>query len=169
MIQNIQDLYNFCQNNNHILYVKIFIYFIIYNCNQLINNLKFFKVRNKAIVPFVYSQIINLQAFLSSGKRNSLISNKIIQILSEVNNNVNFYMPLFAKAFILVYEKCEKYISQHLALPLFKAIQCFDPKFIQSNTANHNMEDYRVIKEFHFPTDALIQEWAIYCELRLLV
>ncbi|EXX79485.1 hypothetical protein RirG_005120 [Rhizophagus irregularis DAOM 197198w] len=25
------------------------------------------------------------------------------------------------------------------------------------------MEDYRVVKEFHFPTDALIQEWAIYC------
>ena len=127
--------------------------------------MEFFKVRNKAIVPFVYSRIINLQAFLSSGRRNPPISNEITQILNGVNYNIDPFIPLFARAFALAYEKCEKHISQHPALPLFKAIQCFDPRFIQSNIANHNMEDYGIIKEFHSPTDALIQEWAIYCGL----
>ena len=27
------------------------------------------------------------------------------------------------------------------------------------------MKNYRIIKEFQFSTDALIQEWAIYCGL----
>uniref|UniRef100_U9UKA6 HAT C-terminal dimerisation domain-containing protein n=1 Tax=Rhizophagus irregularis (strain DAOM 181602 / DAOM 197198 / MUCL 43194) TaxID=747089 RepID=U9UKA6_RHIID len=91
------------------------------------------------------------------------ISNEIIQVLSKINNNINLYIPLFAKAFTLVYEKSEKHISQHPALLFFKAIQCFDPRFIQSNSSNHNMENYRIIKEFYLPTDTLIQEWAIYC------
>ena len=64
---------------------------------------------------------------------------------------------------MLAYEKCEKHISQHPVLLLFKAIQCFDPRFIQSNVANHNMANYRIIKEFQSPTDTLIQEWVIYC------
>jgi hypothetical protein len=65
----------------------------------------------------------------------------------------------------LANEKCEKHISHHPALLFFKAIQCFDPRFIQSNSSNHNMENYRIIKEFYLPTDTLIQEWAIYCGL----
>ena len=89
--------------NNSILYWCIILF-------RLINDLEFFKVRNKAIAPFVYSRITNLQAFLSLGKRNPLISNEIIQVLSEVINNIDPYIPLFAKAFTLAYKKCEKYI-----------------------------------------------------------
>ena len=120
-------------------------------------------MRNKAIAPFVYSRTTALQAFLSSGKRNPPISNEILQTLSEVNQNIEAFIPLFSKAFTLAYEKCEKHITRHPALSLFKAIQCFDPRFIQSNTANHNMENYGIIKEFQFSSDTLIQEWAIYC------
>ena len=104
-----------------------------------------------------------LQAFLSSGMRNPPISNEIFQILNEANQDFRQFIPLFSKAFTLAYEKCEKHISHHPALSLFKAIQCFDPRFIQSNIANHNMENFGIIKEFHSPTDTLIQEWAIYC------
>uniref|UniRef100_U9TBM2 HAT C-terminal dimerisation domain-containing protein n=1 Tax=Rhizophagus irregularis (strain DAOM 181602 / DAOM 197198 / MUCL 43194) TaxID=747089 RepID=U9TBM2_RHIID len=114
---------------------------------------------------FVLKYLYILLHIIAKGKRNPLISNEIIQVLSEVNNNIDPYIPLFAKAFTLAYEKCEKHICQHPALPLFKAIQYFNPRFIQSNTANHNMEDYRIIKEFYLPTDTLIQEWAIYCGL----
>ena len=132
---------------------------------RLVNDLEFFKIRNKAVAPYVYSRIINLQAFLSSGRRNPPVSNEIEQILDESNYNRESFISLFSRAFALAYEKCEKHISNHPALPLFKAIQCFDPRFIQSNTAHHNMGDYRIIEEFKFPTDTLIQEWAIYCEL----
>jgi hypothetical protein len=126
--------------------------------------LEFFKIRNKAIAPFVYSRIVSLQAFLSSGRRNPSISNEIENILEETNYRGQF-VSLFSKAFASAYEKCEKHLSHHPALSLFKAIQYFDPRFIQSNTTNHNMADYGIIKEFHSPTDNLIQEWAIYCGL----
>jgi len=85
------------------------------------------------------------------------------QIFNEANHNKRPLIEIFSRAFVLAYEKFEKHISNHPALSLFKAIQCFDPRFIQSNTAYHNMENYRIIKEFQFPTDTLIQEWAIYC------
>ena len=96
----------------------------------MINNLEFFKIKNKAIVPFVYLQVTSLQAFLSSGKRNLSIPNNIIQLLNEANCSVELFIPIFSKAFILTYEKLEKHIFNHPALSLFKAIQCFDPRFI---------------------------------------
>jgi len=129
----------------------------------LVNDLEFFKVRNKAIAPFVYSRVMSLQAFLSSGRRNPPISNEMEQIFDGANYNKRPLIEIFSRAFVLAYEKYEKHISNYPALSLFKAIQCFDPRFIQSNTAYHNMENYRIIKEFQFPTDTLIQEWAIYC------
>ena len=129
----------------------------------MVNDLEFFKVRNKAIAPFVYSRVMSLQAFLSSGRRNPPISNEMEQIFNGANYNKRPLIEIFSRAFVLAYEKYEKHISNHSALSLFKAIQCFDPRFIQSNTAYHNMENYRIIKEFQFPTDTLIQEWAIYC------
>ena len=129
----------------------------------MVNDLEFFKVRNKAIAPFVYSRVMSLQAFLSSGRRNPPISNEMEQIFDGANYNKRPLIEIFSRAFVLAYEKYEKHISNHPALSLFKAIQCFDPRFIQSNTAYHNMENYRIIKEFQFPTDTLIQEWAIYC------
>ncbi len=135
------------------------------NLFRLVNDLEFFKIRNKAIAPFVYSRIINLQAFLSSGRRHPPVSNDIEQILDGTNYDSEPFISLFSRAFTLAYEKCEKHISNHPTLPLFKAIQCFDPRYIQSNTARHNMGDYRIIEEFQFPNDTLIQEWAIYCGL----
>jgi hAT family C-terminal dimerisation region len=131
----------------------------------LVNDLEFFKIRNKAIAPFVYSRIVSLQAFLSSGRRTPPISNEIDRILVEANCDEESYATLFSEAFVLAYEKCEKHLSRHPALSLFKAIRCFDPRFIQSNVINHNMTNYRIVKEFHSPTDVLIQEWAIYCGL----
>ena len=88
----------------------------------MINDLEFFKIRNKAIAPFVYSRLISLQAFLSSGRRTPPISNEIDRILVEVNYDKESFATLFSRAFILAYEKCKKHISYHSALLLFKAI-----------------------------------------------
>ncbi|GBC43827.2 transcription factor E2F6 isoform X1 [Rhizophagus irregularis DAOM 181602=DAOM 197198] len=161
----IQYLNTFCQHQNHILYVRIFICFITYNCGRLVNDLEFFKIRNKAIAPFVYSRIVSLQAFLSSGRSTPPISNELDQILAEANCDEESFAMIFSQAFSLAYEKCEKHLSHHPALSLFRAIQCFDPRFIQSNIAHHNMTDYGIIEVLHSPTDNLIQEWAIYCGL----
>ncbi|RIA95426.1 hypothetical protein C1645_816656 [Glomus cerebriforme] len=86
-----------------------------------------------AIALFVYSRIASLQAFLSSGRRNPLVSSEINQILDEENCNKELFVTLFSQAFLLAYEKCEKHIFHHPALSLFKTIRCFDPRFIQSN------------------------------------
>ena len=129
----------------------------------MVNDLEFFKIRSKAIVPFVYSRIVSLQAFLSSGRSTPPISNELDQILAEANCDEESFAMIFSQAFSLAYEKCEKYLSHHPALSLFKAIQYFNPKFIQSNVANYDMMDYGIIEELRCPTDNLIQEWAIYC------
>jgi hypothetical protein len=54
------------------------------------------------------------------------VSNEIEQIL-EANYDREPFIELFSNAFVLSYEKCEKYISNHPALSLLKAIQCLDP------------------------------------------
>ena len=76
----------------------------------MVNDLEFFKIRNKAIAPFVYSRIVSLQAFLSSGRRNPPISNEIEQTLEETNYEKGQFISLFSKAFASAYEKCEKHI-----------------------------------------------------------
>ena len=124
----------------------------------MVNDLEFFKIWNKAIAPFVYSRIVCLQAFILSEKRTPPISNEIEHIFIERNCDREAFITLFSQAFGLAYKKCEKHLSHYLALSLFKAIQCFDPRFIQSNIANINMIDYSIIKAFHSPTDNLIQE-----------
>ncbi|GBC26506.2 CGG triplet repeat-binding protein 1 [Rhizophagus irregularis DAOM 181602=DAOM 197198] len=101
----IRYLQTFCEHHDHVSYVEIFIFFITYNCGRLFNDLEFFKIRNKAIAPFVYSRIINLQAFLSSGRRNPPVSNEIEQIFNERNYDREPFISLFSKAFVLAYEK----------------------------------------------------------------
>ena len=96
----------------------------------MVNDLEFFKIRNKAIALFVYSRIVSLQAFLSSGRRTPPISNEIDRILVEANCDEESYSTLFSEAFVLAYKKCEKHLLRHLALSLFKVIRYFDPRFI---------------------------------------
>ncbi|RGB43821.1 hypothetical protein C1646_661203 [Rhizophagus diaphanus] len=113
-----------------------------------------------------YEEELNVSEYLTSRKvkyykrrRNPPVSNEIEQIFNERNYDRESFISLFSKTFVLAYEKCEKHISSnHSALPLFRVIQCFDPRFIQSNTAHHNMGDYRIIEEFQFPMDILIQK-----------
>jgi hAT family C-terminal dimerisation region len=61
--------------------------------------------------------------------------------------------------------KLKKHIDQHSALPLFKAIQCFDPRFIHVQQYRQNISLYAEIQEFKMPTNQIIQEWGIYCGL----
>ncbi|GET02769.1 hypothetical protein GLOIN_2v1761741 [Rhizophagus clarus] len=104
-------------------------------------DLKFFKIRNSAIAPFVVSRIDQTDAFL--------------------RNRTNY--PPFT--FKLALAKFEKHTNNHSALLLFYAIQCFNPQFIQSSMNYHNLNNYNLITEFQNPSNKIINEWVIYCGL----
>ncbi|CAJ0636062.1 15955_t:CDS:1, partial [Entrophospora sp. SA101] len=72
-------------------------------------------------------------------------------------------IPTFSQAFNLAYNKLYKHVNRHSALPLFKEIQCFNPKFIRASSSQKNILLYSFIKEFINPEDELINEWSIYC------
>ena len=72
-------------------------------------------------------------------------------------------MSTFSQAFQLAYNKLCKHANRHSALPLFKEIQCFNPKFIRASSSQKNILLYSYIKEFVNPEDELINEWSIYC------
>src|SRR6266540_4072713 len=128
-------------------------------------DLEFFKIRNLAIAPFVTSRIEQTRAFLQNGTNNPPYSVEMIQLLSHNNQNYEYLTPIFFEVFRVVLTKFEKHINSHSALPLFNAIQCFNPQFIQSFQNRHSLANYNLISEFQNPSNTLITEWSIYCDL----
>ncbi|PKK65920.1 hypothetical protein RhiirC2_785485 [Rhizophagus irregularis] len=96
------------------------------------------------------------------------IENKLRIILSRLltEKELKFTLGGFSRI-----EKKDLFLVTYLISKRspFRAIQCFDSRFIQSNIVCHNILDYGIIEVLHSPTDNLIQEWAIYCELNELV
>ena len=128
-------------------------------------DLEFFKIRNLAIAPFVASRIEQTRAFLQNGTNNPPYSIEMTQLLSHNNQNYEYFTPIFCEAFKLALTKFEKHVKFHSALPLFNAIQCFNPQFIQSFKNRHILANYNLIPEFQNPSNAIITEWSIYCGL----
>ena len=75
------------------------------------------------------------------------------------------FITMFQEAYQLAFNKLKKHIDNNLALPLFKAIQCFDPHYIRAQQHHYNISLYSEIQEFKNPTDQIMQEWRIYCNL----
>src|SRR6266498_4403148 len=128
-------------------------------------DLEFFKIRNLAIAPFVTSRIEQTRAFLQNGINNLPYSVEITQLLSHNNQNYEYLTPIFFEAFRVALTKFEKHINSHSALPLFNAIQYFNSQFIQSFQNRHSLANYNLISEFQNPSNTLITEWLIYCDL----
>ncbi len=128
-------------------------------------DLEFFKISNLAIAPFVTSRIEQTRAFLQNRTNNPPYSVEMTQLLSHNNQNYEYLTPIFSEAFRVALTKFEKHINSHSALPLFNAIQCFNPQFIQSFQNRHSLANYNLILEFQNPSNTLITEWSIYCGL----
>ena len=88
-------------------------------------------------------------------------TDEMITYINQNQLNVDNFKNIFKQAFNLAYTKFTKHISQHNALPLFKSIQCFNPKF----TRDSNSLDYSKIFEFKNPSNQLINEWNTYCQM----
>ena len=58
--------------------------------------------------------------------------------------------------------KWNKHIQHHSALPLFRDIQCFDPRFIRVQTNRQDILSYTNIIEFQNPVNVLlISAWYV--------
>ena len=128
-------------------------------------DLEFFKIRNLAIASFITSRIKQTRVFLQNEINNPPYSIEMTQLLSHNNQNYEYLTPIFSEAFRVALTKFEKHINSHSALPLFNAIQCFNPQFIQSFQNRHSLANYNLILEFQNPSNTLITEWSIYCGL----
>ena len=128
-------------------------------------DLEFFKIRKLAIAPFVTSRVEQTKAFLRNGANNPPFSTEMTQLLSHNHQNYEHLFPIFSEAFKIALTKFEKHVDSHSALPLFNAIQCFNPQFIQSSQSRHNLSNYNLISEFQNPSNVIITEWSIYCGL----
>ena len=120
--------------------------------------MEFFKIRNKPLAASVANRIDQTQATLEYGANDPPISSEIIAKCNYHNINPSIYKPYFKEAYQLALDKWNKHIQHHLALPLFRDIQCFDPRFIHTQINRQNIVSYTNIIEFQNPTSALIDE-----------
>ncbi|CAH1767356.1 7349_t:CDS:2, partial [Entrophospora sp. SA101] len=118
----------------------------------LINDLEFFKIRNKPVAT--HSEVTN--AMLLSACSQPPLNNEDLGIINDYYLDLDYYIAIFKEAFKLSLDKFKKHIENHPAVPLFKAIRCFDPHCIQSNFNYHAFSTYFVIKEFNNYSDNLI-------------
>lgn len=131
--------------------------------------MEFFKIRNKPLAAFVANRINQTQAALEYGANDPSILPEIIAKCNSCNVNPSAYTPYFKQAYQLALDKWNKHIRQHSALPLFRNIQCFDPRFVRAQVNRQNIISYTNIIEFQNPTNVLLDEWGIYCRLEEII
>ncbi|CAJ0636060.1 15954_t:CDS:2, partial [Entrophospora sp. SA101] len=161
--KSIMQLNEIFSNPHRISYLHLIIKFITLNARRLIQDLEFFKICDKAIAPYVFLCIENTKNLLRAGIENPPLNQSMIDLCRIQNVSEESLIPTFSQAFNLAYNKLYKHVNRHSALPLFKEIQCFDPKFIRASSSQKNILLYSFIKEFINPEDELINEWSIYC------
>ncbi len=88
------------------------------------------------------------------------------QIIS-LDFDPNEFYPIFQNAFKIAYEKFSIHIPQHPRRALFKACQIFNPFFfLTSNALRKDICHYSAIIKLQNPSNELIIEWSIYCNLK---
>ncbi|CAG8500199.1 6918_t:CDS:2, partial [Scutellospora calospora] len=123
---------------------------------NLFNVLEFFKIHNKPVAPSVSNQLTQLEAQLQSGTVNPPLNDKILTIFNTLHIDSSRYIVGFREAYQSALNKFKKHIDQHQTLPLFKAIQCFDPYYFHSQQSRQNINLYKYIPEFENPNSAII-------------
>ena len=94
---------------------------------------------------------------------------EIVSKCNQYNVDPSIYKSYFKQAYQLALDKWNKHIQHHSALPLFRDIQCFDPRFIHTQINRQNITSYTNIIEFQNPTNVLLDEWSIYCRLEEII
>ncbi|CAG8466033.1 17633_t:CDS:2 [Cetraspora pellucida] len=130
------------------------------NSSAAIQELAQFACNNTLILKF---EILVL--FITSNAQSMhdpLLDMKLIEKCISNGIDLNSYKLIFCEAYKLAWNKFKKHIDRHNVLSLFRAIRCFDSKFIQAQNNRHSLDNYKEIDEFLSPTNNLIDEWEIY-------
>ena len=120
--------------------------------------MEFFKIRNKPLAAFVTNRVNQTQATLEYGANDPPISSEIVAKCNYYNIDPSVYKPYFKQAYQLALDKWNKHIQHHSALPLFRDIQCFDPRFIRTQINRQNITSYANIIEFQNSANVLLDE-----------
>lgn len=146
--------------------LTIYISFITIFAKQFVQDLDFFQTQNKPIFPYVESRLANLTAYIQNNRNADFFGSKLEEQITSLGFNPNDFYPIFQNAFEVAYTKFSAHIPQHPGRAIFKACQIFNPfLFLISNTLRKDIRHYDTIIEFQNPSNKLIIEWGIYCNL----
>ena len=90
--------------------------------------MEFFKIRNKPVASYVATRLEVTNAMLLSGCSQPPLNNEVLGLIDDYYLDLDYYIAIFKEAFKLSLDKFKKHIENHPAVPLFKAIRCFDPR-----------------------------------------
>lgn len=138
---------------------ELIFYIILFS---IVDGYEFFRIKNKPIAPFVIGCLAYLEATLQFGSSYS-VSDELKIKFTENNVDPKLYSKMFHEAFQIALNTLREQINNHLALPMFNAVQCFDPRYIRAHC--NNINSYSEIEEFKNPEKNLVEEWEIYCSL----
>ena len=132
----------------------------------MVTDLEFFKIRSHPIAPYVFSRLDHTRISLENGTKDPPLCAKLIEKCASRGVDPIIYKTIFGEVYKQALIKFKKHIDRHNALPLFRSIQCFDPKYIQAQSNRHDLNNYREINEFSLLENNLINEWGVYCRLK---
>lgn len=146
--------------------ITIYINFISKFSKEFISTLNFFQ-QEKPIIPYVEGRLQQLTNFIESNVRAAHFGSPMDEIISQNGFQPSEFYPIFQSAFAKAYLKFAAHIPSHPGRPFFNACQIFNPKFIHTGgVSQKNLRRYEIIPELSNPSDDLLNEWAIYCNLQ---
>ncbi|CAB5309186.1 unnamed protein product [Rhizophagus irregularis] len=158
----IQELATVFKDPTKFFIFETFIMFVASNAKCIVDGYEYFKIKNKPIAPFVIRCLAYLEATLQLGSTYS-VSDELKVKFIENNVEPKPYTKMFHEAFQIASNTLKGQIDNHLALPMFNAVQCFDPRFIRTHC--YNINSYSEIEEFKNPENNILEEWEVYCSL----
>ncbi|GBC02652.1 hypothetical protein RclHR1_04730013 [Rhizophagus clarus] len=159
----IQELAMIFKNQTQFFIFEVFIMFIASNTKCIVDDYEYFRIKNKPIAPFVARRLARLEATLQYGCTHSPFNDELKIKFSASNIDPKLYIMIFQEAFQIALIKLKKHIDNHPTLPVFNAIQCFDPCYIRTHC--NSIDSYSEIEEFRKPEKNIVKEWEIYCNL----
>ncbi|RHZ86998.1 hypothetical protein Glove_41g190 [Diversispora epigaea] len=137
---NLEIINSYLQNEREFGVITIYLNFFSIYAKEFVQDLDFFQQSKKPIFPFVESRLQQLTSYIETNRNANYFSPFLENLITSLQFNVEEFYIIFREAFKVAYEKFKVHIPNHPAHLLFCA-------------------------KFNNPSDELLREWGIYCEL----
>lgn len=146
--------------------ITIFLNFISSYAKEFVQDLDFFQQLKKPVFPFIELRLQQLTSYIEMYRNSNDFGPSLENLIIQLRFSPQEFYTAFQAAFKAAHNKFAMHIPNHPGRPLFYACQVFDPKYIHNgDILRKNIRQYNAIKEFINPSDELLREWGIYCEL----